>query len=196
MAFDLSNYSTVAERIELFVLEHSNFRIDSQVWDIVIDGLAYVRVKVIIYKDAYEEFAWSVGWAQEKASKPFALESCETSAYGRALANANYAAKLGTPRASVEEMQSIPSADTWDIPSYTTAAQAEQAGVPSLGSSQDESAERIPECRHGVMVWTEGVGKNTGKPWGAWRCLATNKAEQCQPAWYVLSSSGKWKPQV
>jgi hypothetical protein len=196
MAFDLSNYSTVAERIELFVLEHSNFRIDSQVWDIVIDGSAYVRVKVSIYKDAYEEFAWSVGWAQEKASKPFALESCETSAYGRALANANYAAKLGTPRASVEEMQSIPSADTWDIPSYTTAAQAEQAGIPSLGSSQDGSADRIPECRHGVMVWTEGVGKNTGKPWGAWRCLVTNKAEQCQPAWYVLSSNGKWKPQV
>ena len=196
MAFDLSNYSTVAERIELFVLEHPNFRIDSQVWDIIIEGAAYVRVKFSVYKDAPDDYPYTVGWAQEKASKPFALESCETSAYGRALANANYAAKLGTPRASVEEMQSIPSADTWDIPSYTTAAQAEQAGVPSLGSSQDESAERIPECRHGVMVWTEGVGKNTGKPWGAWRCLATNKAEQCQPAWSVLSSSGKWKPQV
>jgi hypothetical protein len=196
MAFDPSLYSTVAERIPVFVADYPNFRIDSQVWDIIIDGSAYVRVKVSIYKDAYEEFAWSVGWAQEKASKPFALESCETSAYGRALANANYAAKLGTLRPSLEEMQSVPSADTWDIPSYTTAAQAEQAGISSLGSSQDESAERIPECRHGVMVWTEGVGKNTGKPWGAWRCLATNKAEQCQPAWYVLASSGKWKPQA
>jgi len=38
MAFDLANYSTVAERIELFVLEHPNFRIDSQVWDIIIEG--------------------------------------------------------------------------------------------------------------------------------------------------------------
>ena len=52
MAFDLANYSTVAERIELFVLEHPNFRIDSQVWDIIIEGAAYVRVKFSVYKDA------------------------------------------------------------------------------------------------------------------------------------------------
>jgi len=196
MAFDLANYSTVAERIELFVLEHPNFRIDSQVWDIIIEGAAYVRVKVSIYKDAPDDFPWSVGWAQEKASKPFALESCETSAYGRALANANYAAKLGTARASVEEMQNVPSATIWDLPSYTAAGQAEQSGMVSDESSQDESAERVPECRHGFMVWSEGVGKTTGKPWAAYRCSVTNKAEQCQPAWYVLSSSGKWKAQV
>jgi hypothetical protein len=90
-----------------------------------------------------------------------------------------------------------------DVPSYKTAAEAEQSGVPSLGSSMDEIAKQLggelvqeaPQCSHGHRIWKqahEGAPKN----WGGYFCTERTKATQCAPAWYVLASDGKWKPQV
>jgi hypothetical protein len=100
------------------------------------------------------------------------------------------------------------STDYWttkfgDVPSYKTAAEAEQSGIPSLGSSMDEIAktlggqlvEEAPQCSHGHRIWKqahEGAPKN----WGGYFCTERTKATQCAPAWYVLASDGKWKPQV
>jgi hypothetical protein len=90
-----------------------------------------------------------------------------------------------------------------DVPSYKTAAEAEQSGIPSLGSSMDEIAktlggqlvEEAPQCIHGHRIWKqahEGAPKN----WGGYFCTERTKATQCAPNWYVLASDGKWKPQV
>jgi hypothetical protein len=90
-----------------------------------------------------------------------------------------------------------------DVPSHKTAAEAEQSGIPSLGSSMDEIATKLggelvqeaPQCSHGHMVWKqahEGAPKN----WGGYFCTERTKATQCTPRWYVFSSDGKWKPQV
>jgi hypothetical protein len=53
-----------------------------------------------------------------------------------------------------------------------------------------------PQCSHGHMVWAEGTAKSTGKPWAAYKCTERVRANQCTPRWYVLTSEGKWKPQV
>jgi hypothetical protein len=90
-----------------------------------------------------------------------------------------------------------------DVPSYKTASEAEQSGIPSLGSSMDEVAKQLggqlvaeaPQCSHGHMIWKqahEGAPKN----WGGYFCTERTKATQCTPRWYVFSSDGKWKPQV
>jgi hypothetical protein len=53
-----------------------------------------------------------------------------------------------------------------------------------------------PECRHGARVWREGTSAKTGKAWANYSCVEKSKASQCEPLWYVFTSSGDWKPQV
>jgi hypothetical protein len=100
------------------------------------------------------------------------------------------------------------STDYWttkfgDVPSYKTAAEAEQSGIPSLGSSMDEIAKQLggelvqeaPQCSHGHMIWKQSH-EGAPKSWGGYFCTERTKATQCTPRWYVLRSTGKWEPQV
>jgi hypothetical protein len=90
-----------------------------------------------------------------------------------------------------------------DVPSYKTAAEAEQSGIPSLGSSMDEIAKQLggelvqeaPQCSHGHMIWKQSH-EGAPKTWGGYFCTERTKATQCSPRWYVLRSTGKWEPQV
>jgi hypothetical protein len=90
-----------------------------------------------------------------------------------------------------------------DVPSYKTAAEAEQSGIPSLGSSMDEIAKQLggelvqeaPQCSHGHMIWKQAAA-GSSKNWGGYFCTERTKATQCTPRWYVLTSTGKWAPQV
>jgi hypothetical protein len=123
-----------------------------------------------------------------------ALENCETSAIGRALANAGYAAK--GKRASREEMQKVAAkqvvqetvqqakvkmsetskeyipvakADdpwtTWEAPQAATMEQAVETVKSTLGGTMPDE-----NCKHGARIWKTGVSKAGNKPWGHWRC--------------------------
>jgi hypothetical protein len=90
-----------------------------------------------------------------------------------------------------------------DVASYKTAGEAEMSGVPSFGSSVDEIAKQLggklveeaPQCKHGHMVWKQSHD-GAPKTWAGYFCTERTKATQCTPRWYVLSSDGKFKPQV
>jgi hypothetical protein len=90
-----------------------------------------------------------------------------------------------------------------DVPSYKTADEAEQSGIPSLGSSMDEIKKQLggemvaeaPQCRHGHRVWRTGKSAKTGKDWANYSCVG-RKPDQCEPVWYVFTSDGTWKPQI
>jgi hypothetical protein len=79
----------------------------------------------------------------------------------------------------------------------------EQAGIATLGVSVDEISKQLggelvpeaPTCMHGHRVWRTGTSAKTGKPWGNYSCVE-RKPKQCDARWYVLSSDGKWKPQL
>jgi hypothetical protein len=87
-----------------------------------------------------------------------------------------------------------------DVPSYATADQAEQSGIPSLGSSIQEIANELggqlveekPRCQHGTRVFKTGESAKTGKAWGGYFCTEKSKANQCEPVWYQLGSTGQW----
>jgi hypothetical protein len=148
--------------------------------------------------------------------KKFFVEDTVTSSIGRCIGLLLGTDKRPT-RQDMEKVETISTTvakstaddyDPWskkfgDVPSYKTAAEAEQSGIPSLGSSMDEIAktlggqlvEEAPQCSHGHRIWKqahEGAPKN----WGGYFCTERTKATQCAPAWYVLASDGKWKPQV
>jgi hypothetical protein len=84
-----------------------------------------------------------------------------------------------------------------DVPSYQTAAEAEQSGTPSFGSSDDSAwtADAVPSCAHGTMRWNQSK-PDAPKSWGGYFCTEKTKEKQCTPRWYVLRSTGKWEPQI
>lgn len=106
--FDLSKYETVADRIVKFWADYPAGRIHTQLVNHA-DGIqSQFIVKAAIYKDAADSSAWATGYAEEQFStkgpnETSPLENCETSAIGRALANAGYATSSET-RPSREEM--------------------------------------------------------------------------------------------
>jgi hypothetical protein len=97
-----------------------------------------------------------------------------------------------------------------DVPSFKTAAEAELAGTPSFGSSEDSLGTAIleittklggelqpeaPRCDHGHRIWRESK-PGAPKVWGGYFCPEREKKDQCQPFWYVVGSSGKWAAQL
>ncbi len=86
--------------------------------------------------------------------------------------------------------------DVWskqngEVPSYATAAEAEMAGTPSHGSSEET---QMPTCKHGDRVWKEGTKKD-GTAWGGYMCPQPKGDDQCQPSWYIFGSNGMWRAQ-
>ena len=89
--------------------------------------------------------------------------------------------------------------DAWttkfgDVPSYETASEAEMAGTPSHGAT--EQTQR-PTCKHGERVWkqqSEANVKAGRKNWGGFMCPERSD-DQCDPFWYVFGSNGMWRAQ-
>jgi hypothetical protein len=213
MAFNLDNYETVEVRLEKFIKDFPDFRIDTELESFQNDRFI---VKAYLYRTFADSVAFTTGYAEEKVTDrgvnaTSALENCETSAIGRALANAGYAAKGKRPSreemvkvARVENDAKTPPAqfiNTWDEFIDTPKSKEEPVSMEAaaqliqqeLGATPDEP---IPHCRHGEMQIKEG-NKN-GKPWRGAMCSAGIKggmtSEKCPPVWYVVSkSTGKWR---
>jgi len=104
MAWDLSNYEAVEDRIDRFYKDHKDGRILTEIHSITPEKVIF---KAYIYLG---ETLVATGFAYEKdgsspVNKTSHIENAETSAIGRALANYNYAKKGARP--SKEEMQKV-----------------------------------------------------------------------------------------
>jgi hypothetical protein len=221
MAGFLDNYEDVAARIKRFWETHPSGRIENNIVEFNAEK-GFILVQTQIFKEYEDEKPSAIDYAFGNVAtynvqmKKFFVEDTVTSSIGRCIG-----LLLGTDkRPTLQDMQKVETISTsvakstaddydpWskkfgDVPSYKTAAEAEQSGIPSLGSSMDEIAktlggqlvEEAPQCIHGHRIWKqahEGAPKN----WGGYFCTERTKATQCAPNWYVLASDGKWKPQV
>ena len=215
--FNLADYETVEVRLEKFIKDYPDFRISTEME--LCEKDRYI-VKAYLFKTAGDSVAWTTGYAEEKitdrgVNSTSALENCETSAIGRALANAGYAAKGKRP--SREEMTKVVATkvvkpavqdvvpdqqDYWTTPvnEYMKVVDAPQtlekaletvAAIMGTGEAQE-----APQCKHGHMQWREG-DKN-GRAWGGYFCSIVNHGggePKCNTVWYGLSSEGKFVPQ-
>lgn len=101
---NLDNYEPVDERIARFRNDHPNFRVLTDEWHEGEPGATRWIVKASVWRDADNTgmpdatgFAFEIdgkGMTQRTA----ALETCETSAIGRALANLGYAGNRSITR--------------------------------------------------------------------------------------------------
>ena len=224
--FNLADYEPVEVRLEKFIKDYANFRISTELE--VVEASRYI-VKAYLYKNADDSLAWATGYAEETVTsrgvnQTSALENCETSAIGRALANAGYAAKGKRP--SREEMskvvatkvakpvvqdlvQAIKAADKepaeqdyWTTPvnDYIKVVDAPMTFDKALDLLQDTlgtpQAQEAPQCKHGHMKWREG--EKNGRLWGSYQCTIINHQggePKCDAIWYNIGSDGKWQPQ-
>jgi hypothetical protein len=221
MAGFLDNYEDVAARIKRFWETHPSGRIQNNIIEFNAEK-GFILVQTQIFKEYEDEKPSAIDYAFGNVAtynvqmKKFFVEDTVTSSIGRCIGLLLGTDKRPT-RQDMEKVESISTTvakstaddyDPWskkfgDVPSFKTAAEAEQSGIPSLGSSMDEVAKQLggqlvaeaPQCSHGHMIWKqahEGAPKN----WGGYFCTERTKATQCTPRWYVLASDGKWKPQV
>jgi hypothetical protein len=211
MAFNLEDYETVESRLEKWWKDYPDGRVATKIEQ--ASDTRYI-VSAELYKTEADAKAYSTGLASESVSdrgvnSTSALENCETSAIGRALANAGYAAK--GKRASREEMTKVASfKPKYGAPGSKSAAMEmalhlvdSQSKDSSDGSvpvvwSVGESVAQIGEvvavgftCRHGDMIKKEGVAKATKKPYAGYVCSAP-KEDQCDAKWAKLTAAGTW----
>ena len=217
--FNLDDYETVEERLIKFWKEHPDGQIHTKVLEHTSSRFI---VEASIYRTEADVRPWTTGLAEETVqgrgvNATSALENCETSAIGRALANAGYATK--GKRASREEMgkvaaqtqvkakveevkakmaetskeyvpvpvESDPWSQSFATPVVTMETAVEMVKDVLGGTPVDES------CIHGARIWKTGTTK-AGKQWGHWRCVnhVTGEAERCDPIWYEVKKDGKW----
>jgi hypothetical protein len=218
--FNLEDYETVEERLSKFWKEHPDGRISTT---LIEHTLQRFIVQAAIYRTEVDAHPWTTGFAEETVSTrgvnaTSALENCETSAIGRALANANYATKGKRP--SREEMAKVNQAqpkpftekladkitmpvedDVWTVKAVAPAASAAEAVAlvqDVLGATKIDKD--IPHCKHGERIWR--TGNKNGKAWANMSCPVTPQRQEtwaqvdkCDPIWYVIDNNGAWKPQ-
>ena len=127
--FDLSQYQTVAERLELFWKDHPNGRIMTKCLEM---STSRFIVYSEIYFDAADPYPKATGLAEETVqgrgvNATSALENCESSSIGRSLANCGYSPKGdAAKRPSREEMSKVAAkAQTESVIAETKAKMAE-----------------------------------------------------------------------
>jgi len=213
--FNLADYEPVEVRLEKFIKDYPDFRIATELE--VVEATRYI-VKAYLFKAKEDSVAWATGYAEETVTsrgvnQTSALENCETSAIGRALANAGYAPKGKRP--SREEMSKVVASKPPKPPvqelkpeeqDYWTTPVNEYVKVVDAPVTLDKAIDYVsqilgtgeaaesPSCEHGHMQWREG--EKNGKAWGGFFCnSAISSAHRCPTKWYNLGSDGKWQPQ-
>ena len=202
MAF-MDNYEGNKERTDRWLATFPNGRLEAHIIEFNAEK-GYVLVQAKAWRNQTEmdpagiDYAYGYLAAYPDKMKRWMVEDTCTSALMRVMA----LVMGGAEKATQEVMAAIkaPAADYdyWttkhgDVPSYATAAEAEESGEPSYGSSEQASV--VPECFHGVMRWNESK-PDAIKAWGGYFCTEKVKEKQCKPTWHVLTSDGTWKPQV
>jgi hypothetical protein len=213
--FNLADYETVESRLEKWIKEYPDGRIETEL--IEASNTRFI-VGAKLFKTEADAKPCSTGLAfevitEKGVNSTSALENCETSAIGRALANAGFAAK--GKRASREEMAKVNNNQPNE---YEKKLQERRYGAPGTKSAAVEDALRAsfavenkqddpqawsvaeavdaigsstpkepPACEHGHIL-KQGISK-TGKPYYGYVC----KGKVTEHAkWAKMTANGHW----
>ncbi len=209
MASFMDGYEGNKERTDRWIATFPQGRLESHIIEFNAEK-GYVLVQAKAFRNQTEidpagiDYAYGYLAAYPDKMKRWMIEDTCTSALMRVMALVMGNTEKATKEVMALVKSETPAADYdyWatkhgDVPSYQTAAEAEQAGTPSFGSSENSQwmADDLPTCSHGSMRWNQSK-PDAPKSWGGYFCSEKIKEKQCTPRWYVLRSTGKWEPQV
>ena len=202
----MNNYEGNKQRTDRWLSTFPQGRLEAHIVEFNAEK-GYVLVQAKAWRNQIEtdpagiDYAFGYREAYPEKMRRWMIEDTCTSALMRVMA----LVMGGTEKATKETMEIVNASDVYDpwatnhgdVPSYKTANEAELAGEPSFGSSDESSwsAEATPACSHGAMRWNQSKPE-APKSWGGYFCTEKIKEKQCTPRWYVLRSTGKWEPQV
>jgi hypothetical protein len=220
MGFNLDDYEPVEVRLEKFWKEYEDGRIETELLEASKDRFI---VMARLYRTEADAKCWTTGIAEETVSQrgvnqTSALENCETSAIGRALANAGYASKGKRP--SKEEMNKVAIGNQQPVKAIYGAPGSKSAAIenalrtsiknepweaPKLEDpapvawsvddvAKELNAQKVSEkyyCQHGERLRKEGTSK-AGKPYLGYVCTEKRKDDQCEPIWAKITANGKF----
>jgi hypothetical protein len=217
--FNLEDYETVEERLVKFWADNKQGRVFTRLLESSANRFI---VEAAIFRSYEDSQPWATGLAEETVqgrgvNATSALENCETSAIGRALANAGYATK--GKRASREEMSKVAAKnvaqtaiadakakmaqtateyvpvpkedDPWTIRDAAPAATVDEAVAMVKDIIGGQTERDIPKCSKcqdpKEMQWKTGVSAKNKKPWGNFSCFACKDV-----IWYEIKPNGSW----
>jgi len=190
MAFDLSNYETVDERLHKWWKEFPDGRLETEVVE-----ASNTRFIVIcrLFRTEVDQKPYATGIASETVSDRgvnanFALPNCETSAIGRAISNAGLSAKGKRP--SREEMASVNKfkavSETFSVDRTDPLPISNEDWVKAATVTSPKAPPAC--CAKGNNLVT-GVSKTNGKPYYGYLCLDRIKEHA---VWAKQDASGNW----
>jgi len=190
MAFDLSNYETVDERLHKWWKEFPDGRLETEVVE-----ASNTRFIVIcrLFRTEVDQKPYATGIASETVSDRgvnanFALPNCETSAIGRAISNAGLSAKGKRPSreemASVNKLQAVP--QTFSVDRTDPLPLSNEDWVKAATVTPPKAPPAC--CAKGNNLVT-GVSKTNGKPYYGYLCLDRIKEHAI---WAKQDATGSW----
>jgi len=158
MGFNLADYEPVADRLARFWSDYPLGRVITFL-EPAPPGEWVIRAEV--YRNQDDPTPAASGLAHETVgatpiNRTSALENCETSAVGRALANLNYAPKGQAARPSREEMAKVEARKEPEPPLDTA----------RLHRTKTPKGESPEICDHGLMTFVASGTNKEGRPYG------------------------------
>jgi hypothetical protein len=188
MAFDLSNYETVDERLHKWWKEFPDGRLETEVVE-----ASNTRFIVIckLYRTEADPKPYATGIASETVSDRgvnanFALPNCETSAIGRAISNAGLSAKGKRP--SREEMASVNAKSETFTVENKLEDPVQWTTTDWVAAVPDTPKPPVDCCSQG-MTLRQGISKTTKKPFYGYVCIGNIKEHA---KWASQTSTGAW----
>jgi hypothetical protein len=195
----LEGYEDVNARIIRARAEYPSLRLVASIEDIDITK-GYVLIKAEAYKEYEDHLPSAVDYAFEMRSDRgvnlhFWVENAVTSAYGRVIGLLTPGGIARSTKQDMEKVEALSAKDVAPVSDDLWATTPE--GLTAIETAKNEvgGLQTNPECKHGARVWRTGTSAKTGKEWANYSCIEKSKANQCDPVWYMQTSTG-WAPQV
>jgi hypothetical protein len=160
--FDLSQYQTVQERIDLFWSAFPDGRLNLEIVS-MNDAQVVMKAEVFLNKD--DNFPAAVDYAEERlgsspVNKTSFVENCATSAYGRAISALGGQFSPKGKRPSAQEMEKVNRANDEIYANASKAFEAKDLATLKSVYAEAQQAKLTKEQLDQIVKWGKQLGNS------------------------------------